>query len=78
MHSRRTRPLRRIVRFNVFALRQGPLMGSQTPLGELVDALVRRGPAGLDHVQDAALVGGQAHDFAGQCAAQRHAGAQFL
>lgn len=51
---------------------------SHPPLGELVDALLRRGPAGLDHVEDALLVGHQARHLAYHVPHHLHALAEAL
>ena len=55
---------------NVLTLGQGALVGSEASLGELVNALVGGRTTSLDHVEDAALVWGQANNLAGNRTAQ--------
>lgn len=58
---------------DVLALRHGPLVAPEPPLGKLVDPLVRTGPAGLDHIKDATLVGGEPDNLADELADVVHA-----
>jgi hypothetical protein len=53
-------------------------MTSQSALGEFVNPLVRGAAAGLDHVEDAPLVGGETGDLACDLATEGGALADFL
>lgn len=55
---------------DVLTLVDGALVGPEAVLGEFVDALVGGGSSGLDHVEDAALVRGEAGDLARDLAAE--------
>jgi hypothetical protein len=78
MHTGRSRSLLGIDGFDIFTLGQCALVTAQTTLGKLVNALVGRCAARLDHVQNATLVRGQTHHFASNGTAQSDAGTQFL
>jgi hypothetical protein len=78
MHTRRAGSLLGIDGFDIFTLGQCALMAAQTTLGKLVNALVGRRAARLDHVQNATLVRRQTHYFARNGTTEGHAGAQFL
>lgn len=78
VHAGGAGALRGVDGLDVLALVQGALVAAQAALGELVDALVGRRAARLDHVEDAALVRGQTDHFARDAAAQLDARAQSL
>lgn len=63
---------------DVIAFGQGAFVTAQPPFGELVHALVGRRSARLDHVEDAAFVGGQSRDLPDDAAYQLRVFAQFL
>ena len=48
-------------------------MGTQTSLGEFVDAFVGRTSPGLDHIQNTTFIGSQTNDFTGNGTAQSDA-----
>ena len=78
MRPRRTRALCGIDGFDIFSFRQGTFVTAQATFGKFVHALIDRSTTGLDHVENATLVRGQSHHFAGNFATQFRAGTEFL
>ena len=54
---------------DIFTLGQSALVGSQTTLGEFVNALVCGTSSRNDHITNAAFIRSQSSDFAGNCSA---------
>ena len=53
-------------------------MTSKTPLGEFVNSFVGRASSSFDHIEDSALVGGEAGNLAGDFSAEGGALAESL
>ena len=70
--------LLRVDILDIFTLVDGAFVRAQTTLGKLVNSLIGTAPSRLDHVENAALVGGQSHHFAGNFTRQRHTLAESL
>ena len=71
LHTSGTSSLLAVDLLDVFSLGQSTLVGTQTSLGELVNALIGRGSSSLDHIQNSALIWGQSNDLAGNFSAQK-------
>ena len=56
---------------DVFSLGQSTLVGTQTSLGELVNALIGRGSSSLDHIQNSALIRGKSNNLTGNFSAKK-------
>ena len=56
---------------DIFSLGQSTLVGTQSLLGEFVNALVGSGSTGLDHIQNTALIGAQSNNLASNFTAEK-------
>ena len=78
MHTRRTRTLRGIDRFDIFAFGHGTFVTAQTSFRKLVHTLVGRSASRFDHVENATFVRGQSDHFPRNFTTQFRAGTEFL